>query len=77
MHFSKHPLKFENYEKYNINQGYTAYIYEYLNITQTQADDIESELITNGFKIFHSNLYRSQEQLFNLEITLAKMEFTF
>ena len=77
MHFSKHPLKFEDYDKYSINQSYTAYTYEYLNITQVQADNIESDLIANGFKIFHSNLYRSQEQLFNLEVTLAKMEYTF
>lgn len=77
MHFSKHPLDFKEYENYGIDQKYSAFTYEYLNIDQNQADDIESDLQTQGYKIFHSNLSRVQNNLFKLEIIIAKLDFVF
>ena len=77
MHLSKTPLKLDEYEKYGISQDYSAFVFEYLNITQIQADNIESDLESQSYKIFHSNLYRSQEGLFNLEVIIAKMPFVF
>lgn len=77
MHYNITALNLTLYEKYSISQEYSAFIYEYLNIDQAQADNIESDLVSTGHKIFHSNLYRSQVGLFNLEIIVAKMPFVF
>ena len=77
MHFSKSPLELTRYGDYSIDQTYSAYIYEYLNITEIDADNIESKLVSDSFKIFHSNLTRSHENMFNLKIIIAKLSYTF
>jgi hypothetical protein len=77
MHLTKTPLNFDDYDKYSISQEYSAFVFEYLNITQVEADNIESDLASQGYKLFHSNLFRSQKDLFNLEVILAKMPFVF
>ena len=35
MHFTKRPLDFDKYDHYEISQKYTAFILEYLNISET------------------------------------------
>ena len=77
MFHSKRALDFDLYEKYSISQQYSAFILEYLNICQITADNAESDLAAQGYKIFHSNLYRAQDGLFNLEVIVAKMSFVF
>ena len=77
MHLSKHPLSLDDYDKFSISQQYSAFIYEYLNITDSQADSIESELEHQGYKIFHSNLTRTVHGKFKLEVIVAKMSFVF
>jgi hypothetical protein len=77
MHFTKTPLKLDEYDKYSVPQSYSAIVFEYLNITEIEADNAESDLGSQGYKIFHSNLYRSQQNLFNLEVIVAKMPFVF
>lgn len=77
MHFSKRPLDFTKYEDYEISQNYTAYILEYLNITESEAENIEYDLLTKGNKIFHSDLVRVQKDLFNLEIIIGTNTHTF
>lgn len=77
MHFTKKPLDFNHYEKYEIPQEYKAYIYEYLNIHADEIDDIEADLISQGHKVFHSNMTRVNANLFNVEIITASLSFTF
>jgi len=77
MHFTKRPLDFDKYDHYEISQKYTAFILEYLNISETEAENVEYDLMTKGNKIFHSNLVRVQNNLFNLEIIIGNLPHTF
>ncbi len=77
MHFTEKPLPFDEYEKYDISQNYQAAVYEYLNITSIEADNIESDLNSRGLKVFHSNLTRQDKDKFNLEVIVAKSSYTF
>jgi hypothetical protein len=77
MHFSKKPLTFDKYNEYEIPQSYKAYIYEYLNVHEDKIDEIETDLIAQGHKIFHSNMTRVDGNLFNVEIIIARVGFTF
>ena len=77
MNYSTRPLAFDQYEKYEIPQDYSAIIHEYLNIEEDRIDEIESELIAKGNKIFHSNMSRSNKNLFNVEIITGNLPFTF
>jgi hypothetical protein len=77
MHFSKKPLPFDEYEKYEIAQEYKAYIFEYLNVHEDEIDEIETNLIAQGNKLFHSNMTRVDGHLFNVEIITASVGFTF
>jgi hypothetical protein len=77
MNFTQRALPFDQYEKYGISQAYVATIYEYLNITSIDADNIESDLGSRGLKIFNSDLRRQDQGKFILEIIVAKSTHTF
>lgn len=77
MHSSRKPLDFNLYEQYEISQSYKAYIVEYLNIDENEVEKVEYDLIQEGNKIFHSNLTRVQGNLFNLEVIIGSVSFTF
>ena len=77
MHFTSIPLPFDEYSKYDIDHQYSAFIYEYLNISAIDADNIESEVESSGLKIFHSNLSRANLGKFTLELIVARSGFTF
>lgn len=77
MNLSKHALKLDLYDTYSISQEYSAYTYEYLNVTDTEADSLEAQLESQGYKIFHSNLTRTTSGQFKLEVIVAKMSFLF
>ena len=77
MHFSKTPLSFDQYKKYEIPQEYKAFIFEYLNIHEDKIDEIETDLIASGNKIFNSNMVRVNGNLFNVEIIVATVNYTF
>ncbi|MBT4791277.1 MAG: hypothetical protein HON90_06880 [Halobacteriovoraceae bacterium] len=73
----KIPLSFDKYQEYEISQEYQAYVINLININETEAEDLEYEYLIQGYKIFHSELARSNEGKFNLKIILGKSELIF
>lgn len=73
----KRPLDLNLYEKYNIDQQYNAYVLTVKDINDQEAEDIEYQYVTQGYKIFYSELKRSHEDLFILTLIVAKILFTF
>lgn len=77
MSLKKIPLDFELYQKYEVDQQYQAWVFEYVNVSQDRLDEIEFELQQQGNKIFHIETYRANNGLYNVKIITAKMPYTF
>lgn len=71
MHIDKKPLPLDKYDIYNIDQHYYAYIVTLLNITQEQADQFEQDLFLNGEKLFHSEMVRTNGNIFNAKMVIG------
>lgn len=72
MKVNKTALDFSDYEKYSINQYYSAYKIDFEQILEQQCEDLELEYQQQGYKIFHSDLKRSSGEFFNLTLIVAK-----
>lgn len=73
---SKIPLEFNLYEKYEIPQDYPVFIVEANNIELEAVDDLEYEYLSQGNKIFHSEISRTNEGKYNLKLVIGKLSFT-
>lgn len=74
---NKTPLDFSQYEKYGINQKYSAFVLEFENLSESQVEDLEYEYQRQGHKIFFSEVSRSNDGQLTLKIITAQMSFTF
>jgi hypothetical protein len=77
MSYQKTPLNFDLYAKYEIPQEYQAYIVILNDVEQQRLDDIELELQQSGHKIFHTEVNRSEKNLFDITLIVAQMSMTF
>lgn len=70
----KKPLDLNLYKIFEIPQEYMAYILEFENVDESESENLEAEYFQKGYKIFHSELTRTNSGLFDLKIILAKLE---
>lgn len=77
MKYQKMPLNFDLYDKYEIPQEYQAWIVFVKEVEQNRMDDIEYDLQTSGHKIFHTEVERSQGNLFDITLIVAQAPMTF
>lgn len=69
----KRPLDLEEYQHYEIDQQYTAYVIILDQITQQEAEDFEYDYLLKGHKIFSSQLERRAQKKFQLKLIIAKL----
>ena len=74
---NKIPLDLSRYEEFGINQGYMAFIVNFENVDEDQCDNIEADYLSKGYKVFHTEMARSKDNLFKYTVIIAKMGFTF
>ena len=77
MKFQKEPLNFDLYDKYQIPQQYQAFVITVNDIEQDRLDDIEYDIQKQGHKIFHTEVQRSNNNLFDLTLIVAQLTMTF
>lgn len=70
------PLDFNSYEKYQIDQRYSAFKITVAGLTQEECDDFEYNYLQQGYKLFHSEIHREQAGALRLVMILAKLEST-
>lgn len=73
----KTPLDLSEYEKFGIDQRYTAYVISFENIHEDKCDNIEADYTQQGYKIFNTDMMRLDGHHFKYSIIVAKMGFTF
>ena len=73
----KAPLNFEDYEKYSIDQRYSAYIVQFNDISDQECDNLEYENVSKGYKVFHSEVSRGNQGFLNMTLIIAKLEAVF
>lgn len=74
---NKVPLDFSQYEKYEIPQEYLTYKLSFYDIDESQCEDLEFEYTSQGYKLFHSELERSNMGMFNLTLIIGKCNIVF
>jgi hypothetical protein len=74
---SKKPLDLNLYEQYSIDQTYSAFILNFSNINQEEADNLEHEYTIQGYKIFHTEMSQLSNGSFELTMIVAKLNYTF
>ena len=72
----RRPLALNLYEKFNIPQEYPAYIITISPIDLEAVDNIEFDYLSQGHKIFHSELERTKEGKFTLSLIIGKLAIT-
>lgn len=78
MNIHKYPLDLDLYSKYSIDQSYSAFKIIIEKIEASQADDLEYEYATKGYKIFHSEMERiPKSNKFTLTLITAYITYTF
>ena len=74
---NKIPLDLSKYIDFGIDQAYMAFVVSFKDIGANECDDIEADYLSKGYKVFHSEMTRSQGNFFNYAIIVAKAGFTF
>jgi hypothetical protein len=73
----KNPLGLDLYGQLEIPQEYMAFEVVFENIDQEESDNLESDYMGQGYKIFSANLVRSNAGLFTFTLIVAKAGYTF
>lgn len=73
----KSPLDFDQYSLYEIPQDYLAYKIVFTDIEQEESDELELQYTLQGYKLFHSQMQRSQNGNFELLLIVAKCNLIF
>jgi len=73
----KIPLDLKKYEKYGIDQQYSAFEMLFKNINQNEADTLEDDYFSRGYKIFHTEMSQNSDGSFDLTMIVASLAFTF
>jgi hypothetical protein len=69
------PLPFDQYDKYQISQEYHAELFIFKNIKMERVDDIEHDIVTRGYKLYHSDMKSTGQDHFELTLVVAKLSF--
>lgn len=77
MKVDKTPLDLTLYESYGIDQSYSAIELIIKDIDVNDTDNIEYEYMSQGYKIFSSEMTQSNEGKFILKMICAKLSYTF
>ena len=74
----KIPLNLDLYDKYGIDQQYSAFKVIITDISMEQVDQLEYDYIAQGYKLFNSELERyPNKNSFILTLIIAKLSYTF
>lgn len=73
----KVPLSLDRYSEFSIDQKYSAFSIDFLDITNDDCDNYEYEYLSKGYKIFSSEVSRSNLGNLKLTLIIAKIEMTF
>jgi hypothetical protein len=74
---NKSPLDLNLYERFNIDQNYSAFKITFDDLDQDEVDNIEAEYVQKGYKIFHTEMESNGNGTFKYSLIIAKLEFTF
>lgn len=74
---TKSPLSFNSYTDYGIDQNYSAFKVEILDLDLKDADDYEAQYQSQRYKIFHSDIEQIAGGKFKLTLIIAQAGHTF
>jgi hypothetical protein len=68
----KTPLDLDQYENFEIDQAYQAYVIVIHDLEESKAEDLEYEYMQQGYKIFSSEMLRQTNGMLTLKLIVGQ-----